>query len=210
MEKYSHKFSVLLDYKRGNLTEAQAKQLLRVDSRTLKQAITTWGKRLPALVRYFDRLMVPTNTKTDQTIIKTDLAEAIDTTYRQINRLIDRHGIAVPKPKSVVTRVEKHANAQKQRTLTRKYAIAVVSGHLTAVDAAEAAGVSRRHIHRLVAEFCDLEGIVPRDLRHIPDYKREKMAARVEKLTIQENNNDKNTPDRSGRDRSRGAGVLQT
>lgn len=159
-----HRFAVLHALQEEKINPAEAKRLLKVDDKTLNQLMTLWSPYLPKISPLFDQLLKETNTKREQTAIKRRIAKEIPVTMRQVNRLISRAEITVPPPISSKMRRFKRETAQNRRKEREKHAIDLISGSNSAVEAAEAAGISERHIYRLANKLCDMAGVRFRDL----------------------------------------------
>lgn len=175
----SHRFKVLYDFSRSIINEADAIRILGVSAKTLHQIHTIWHKDLRTLNKLVDRLQTPKNTKIQQTAIKRDLAEALKISYREVNRLLKRSGISVPRPKSIEKREQLRKTAEKRRKVREKHVLDVIAGLSDVENAAEQAEVTQRHIYRLVRKMTALVGVNYRDLRRATLVQREKVASQV-------------------------------
>lgn len=175
-----HRFRILYEYDRRYITEETACLTLHVSIRALHQIHTIWKPHLAKLVPLVDKLLVPTNTKNEQKRIKDRIANLTGNTKRQVNRLLQEHKIEVPAPISVEKRKITSEIAQKRRKSREKYALDVITGHSTAKDAAEAAGVTARQIYRLVHKLCALVQVDYHDLKHVTNAQRSKIADLIE------------------------------
>lgn len=174
-----HKFKIIQQVYLNEMTPEDAGKILNMRTRVVKQYVTLHGPRLRIIVPLIDKLLEPVNDKHDQTIIKEQLSDLLQVTYRQVTRLVEVSGVKIPRPLATVGR-EKHSLNAKSRTFMRKRtALEVIAGKYTAEYAAKAAQVSEKHIYRLANELLNIEGLVFRDLRKMTDTTKQQLATRL-------------------------------
>ncbi len=127
-----------------------------------------------------EKLKRPADTRKERMKIKKALYDALEIGQRQLNRLLKAQKIPIPKLKSVENREKTRENAQKRRKLQEKYAIDVISGSNSIIDAAESAEVSVRQMYRIISKLASELNTHYADIKFASPGKREKMAETLE------------------------------
>lgn len=176
-----HKFRVLHSVSRGTMPVREASALLNTSPRAIQQMLTIWKPKLEPVVGLIDDLLVPTNTKKEQTKLKESIANTLEITYRQVNRLLKLSKIHPPTPKSIENREKTRENAQKSREINVKYAIDVISGGVDVQTASESCGLSARQMYRVCGTLSqEILGVKFKVLRSMDANLRCKLARQIE------------------------------
>lgn len=154
----------------GEITAQQAADALGVSPLSFKVRCARWGHRLPLMLSVLDKI-------TMGTITRTEAAEALEVTDRQVNKLSESWKVMRP----ISARIIHRATSKVKWEIRKKYAIDFIAAASTIEDASERAGVSTRQMRRWVSDLLQHHyEMVWKDLDKVPTNRRRRLAEDIE------------------------------
>lgn len=147
-----HRFQVLKQLARAQITLEEAAGLLKTKPKYVRRMIQRHGDRLETINQAIDQLQSRVNSKREQTEIKKHLATTLNVTMRSVNRVLLGANVVIPAPISVESRTKRRKTAQKRRKMQYAYAAKTLAGCESVTQAARKAKVSTRQMYRLISK----------------------------------------------------------
>lgn len=167
-----NKFEILQEVIQGKRGKASAAALLVLSERGLDLALRRYAPHLPQILAAY-AAMRSAATKREQTQAKEELAQTLNVTYNQVNRLLRMGGMDVPPPKVVENRVKTRENAQKRRKTIQKMVKQVALGVISEETAQKDLQMSSRQFARYLSKFTHDLGFAVPDWKKLPRAERE-------------------------------------